>query len=178
MEGFPSVTKEDFLAFHEQLIGGFSDLRLDVSAIVPRGDQVSIEWCLTGTHDGPFLGIQPSGRSVEAYGVTRLRFVDGKMAEGRDHWNMGAMLDRLARPSADEVIQRHGLTERQAEVALLLADGHSAKGIAKRLGIAVNTARRHTQAIFRRLDVHSRSEVADRLGRVKISLSGPHVREE
>lgn len=174
MEGLPPLTLDDFLDFQAQLLGAFSDFRLDLLDVIVSGERVVVEWCIRGTHDGPLLGIPPSGRTIEEYGLTKFIVKDGQMAEGWDRWNIGAMLDRLARPSAEEIVERHGLTPRQAEVALLLANGASSKSIAKGLGIRLNTARRHCQAVLRRLGLDRRGDVAEAIGKVDIAVSGPH----
>lgn len=56
-----------------------------------------------------------------------------------------------------------GLTPRQAEVAALMARRLSHGEIAQRLGISPHTARRHEEAVRRRLGVRSRNQVASRL---------------
>ena len=56
-----------------------------------------------------------------------------------------------------------GLTERQAEVAVLLVDGLTNERIAQRLGISTGTVRAHLDAVFRRLKVSSRAAVVGRL---------------
>ena len=48
------------------------------------------------------------------------------------------------------------LTGRERAVALLYADGCSRKEVARRLGICPGTVRSHLDAIFRKLQVHSR----------------------
>jgi len=174
MEGLPPLALEDFLGFQSQLLGAFSDLRIHIQDIVVDGDRAVVDWKLTGTHDGPLVGIPPSGREIEEYGLTKFRVERGKVVEGRDSWNFGSMLDRLARPSIRTLVERHGLTRRQAEVALLLADRRSTKEIAKRLDVRLNTARRHVQAVLRRLGLNGRDEVADAIGKVDIAPSGPH----
>ena len=65
--------------------------------------------------------------------------------------------------SVDDVRDRFGLSPRQAEVAILLADRLSDKEIATRLGISRNTARRHVELVMIRLRVHSRREIAELL---------------
>ena len=52
-----------------------------------------------------------------------------------------------------------GLSPRQAEVAVLMARGLSSPEIADDLGIRPDTARRHAEAVLRRLDVRSRAAV-------------------
>lgn len=59
------------------------------------------------------------------------------------------------------------LTQREAEVLRLLADGLSNRQVAETLNLSVNTVRNHTQHLLTKLDAHSRLEavaVATRLG--------------
>ncbi|PAP75988.1 helix-turn-helix transcriptional regulator [Rubrivirga marina] len=66
-------------------------------------------------------------------------------------------------PTAEEVRQRTGLTLREAEVALLLAEGLTNAQVADRLFIAPATARRHTENVLGKLGVATRSAVAGRV---------------
>jgi DNA-binding CsgD family transcriptional regulator len=66
-------------------------------------------------------------------------------------------------PTVDEVRAPFGLTEREAEVALLLAEGLSNAEVADRLFIAPKTARRHTEGVLAKLEVTGRSAVLPRL---------------
>ena len=59
-----------------------------------------------------------------------------------------------------QIMNACGLTLRQAEVALLIADGCSNPEIAERLGISRFTARNHAEHILARLKVESRWQVA------------------
>ena len=62
-----------------------------------------------------------------------------------------------APPSAD------GLTQREREVALLVADGLRSREVAERLGIASQTVKSHLKTIFDKLGVRNRVELARRL---------------
>jgi len=57
-----------------------------------------------------------------------------------------------------------GFTPRQAQVSLLMAERRTHKEIAKELGIRPNTARRHCEAVLRKLSLGRREDVADALG--------------
>ena len=59
-----------------------------------------------------------------------------------------------------QIMDACGLTLRQAEVALLIAEGCSNPEIAERLGISRFTARNHAEQILSRLKVESRWQVA------------------
>lgn len=62
-------------------------------------------------------------------------------------------------------------TARQLEVLQLLAKGASNREIAKALGIADNTAKQHTHAVFQALNVTSRSQAVVAAVRLGIDLS-------
>jgi DNA-binding CsgD family transcriptional regulator/PAS domain-containing protein len=68
-------------------------------------------------------------------------------------------------PSVDSLRERHGLTRREAEVTLLLAEGLTNEQIADRLFISPHTAKRHTEHILAKLDIPSRKAIALRLVR-------------
>ncbi|HKU62237.1 MAG TPA: helix-turn-helix transcriptional regulator [Gemmatimonadales bacterium] len=56
--------------------------------------------------------------------------------------------------------ERYGLSLRELEVALLLADGRSNVEIAAAVKVSTHTARHHTQHVLGKLGVRSRSRAA------------------
>ncbi|MBX3315124.1 MAG: helix-turn-helix transcriptional regulator [Actinobacteria bacterium] len=74
----------------------------------------------------------------------------------------------VRRPTPVEQLLRdqHGLTRRQAEVAVGLADGRSNHQLGIDLGISPATVKKHLEAIYRALDVGSRAEAVALVGRV------------
>jgi steroid delta-isomerase-like uncharacterized protein len=61
----------------------FPDVRWTVQEQVGEGDQVWSRSTWEGTHQGPYLGIPPSGRKVTAAVWTINRIADDKIAAGR-----------------------------------------------------------------------------------------------
>jgi DNA-binding NarL/FixJ family response regulator len=55
------------------------------------------------------------------------------------------------------------MTVREAEVALLIAEGLKNRAVAERLPISPHTARRHTERVLRKLGIGSRAAVATSL---------------
>ena len=49
----------------------------------------------------------------------------------------------------------HSLTEREREIVRLLAEGHSNKEVASRLGVSIRTAETHRATLMRKLDIDS-----------------------
>ncbi|WP_294621890.1 helix-turn-helix transcriptional regulator [uncultured Roseovarius sp.] len=60
---------------------------------------------------------------------------------------------------AARLAENFGLTKRQTDVAICLLDGLSTHEAAARMGISVNTARRHCEAVLNRTGAHRRGEL-------------------
>ena len=60
--------------------------------VIGEGDTVVAYWTNTGTHQGEFMGIRPSGRTLTISGVDIHRLRDGRMAE---HWHVVEELQML-----------------------------------------------------------------------------------
>jgi predicted ester cyclase len=84
------VGREGFKRQWRQWQEGFSDLRFTIEEIVAEGDTVVARWTLTGTHDGPFLGLAPTGRAIRVAGMSLDHLQDGILVSGFDGWdNLG-----------------------------------------------------------------------------------------
>lgn len=59
----------------------------------------------------------------------------------------------------------HGLTLREHEVLMLIADGHATRDIAHELAITLHTARTHVQSVLFKLGAHSRLEACGMVAR-------------
>jgi DNA-binding CsgD family transcriptional regulator len=66
----------------------------------------------------------------------------------------------IALPGAVVLRERFGLTAREAQVALRLAQGDSDAELAVTLGVSSHTVRHHTERVFEKLHVHSRKALA------------------
>ena len=70
-----------------------------------------------------------------------------------------ADLALVAAPTAYTISEREpALTPREHEVLLLLAEGASNKGVARRLGISVHTAKFHVRQLLDKLDATGRTD--------------------
>ncbi len=77
----------------------------------------------------------------------------------RHDWPIAIAVRDDARQTLPEPRQRARLTQRELEVAALVAEGARSKSVAESLAISVHTARRHTEQVYRKLGVHSRVEL-------------------
>ena len=60
---------------------GFPDLRAHIDDIVAAGDEVAVRLTFRGTHQGEYLGMPATGRSIEYVSHEFYRIADGLIAE-------------------------------------------------------------------------------------------------
>ena len=60
---------------------GFPDLHAHIDDIVASGDQVALRLTFRGTHQGEFLGIPATGRTIEYVSYEFYRIADGLIVE-------------------------------------------------------------------------------------------------
>src|SRR3954469_4218652 len=71
-------------AMKEALAGPFAsfpDITLTVDDTFADGDLVVVRWSGTGTNDGPWLGMEPTGKTAHFTGINIYRFACGKIVE-------------------------------------------------------------------------------------------------
>jgi predicted ester cyclase len=56
----------------------------------------TIRWTATGRHEGAFLGMSPSGRTVSFHGIGVIRCSGGAVAERWGEWDERGILTQLA----------------------------------------------------------------------------------
>jgi predicted SnoaL-like aldol condensation-catalyzing enzyme len=77
--------------FVSAVLAGFSDYRGEIVEILAEGDKVVVRTQWSGTQDGPFLGLPPSGNKVRFSTADFFRVEGGKLAE---HWDVVDSLPR------------------------------------------------------------------------------------
>jgi predicted ester cyclase len=81
--------REGFKAMVLGFRSAFPNLAMEVHDMFGAGEKVVTRFTVRGTHQGEFLGIAPTGRSVEFDGIAIDVMLDGQRVDG---W---AQLDRL-----------------------------------------------------------------------------------
>lgn len=76
--------------FMAAITTGFPDSRISIESCIAEGDTVVTRWTLTGTHQGLFQGIPPTGRPLRFAALEFNRAANGRFVE---HWSM---FDNLA----------------------------------------------------------------------------------
>lgn len=78
--------REDFKAYVEALQRAFPDWRNTIDEIMAVGDRCCTRMTWTGTHRGPFDGIEPTGARVEYCGAAFFHITSGVIDEA---WVVG-----------------------------------------------------------------------------------------
>jgi predicted ester cyclase len=73
----------------------FPDLSYTIEQEMAEGDCVMTRFSATGTHRGPFLSMEPSGRSVTYTGVDINRIVDGRVVESWVYYDALGLLEQV-----------------------------------------------------------------------------------
>ncbi len=83
---------EGVKGYFSSLHAAFPDLRIDVEDMIAEGDKVVARVRGSGTHQGEFMGIAPTGNRVEFSGIDILRIAEGKIVE---HWSNSDQLGMM-----------------------------------------------------------------------------------
>ncbi len=89
---------EDYTALRktiEAMNTAFPDSRTEILHIVEDGCKVAIHWRTEGTHQGEFMDVPATGRSVTVTGASFLRFDNDKLAEEWVVWDPRDLLSAL-----------------------------------------------------------------------------------
>jgi steroid delta-isomerase-like uncharacterized protein len=81
---------ESFKQFYTQFYKGFPDTHSTIEDIIAEGDKVWTRSTVTGTHEGEYRGLAPTGKKIAFAVVDIWRIVNGKIIES---WGVYDMLD-------------------------------------------------------------------------------------
>ncbi|GAA4562509.1 ester cyclase [Planotetraspora kaengkrachanensis] len=63
------------------LLRAFPDIHVEIEDVIAEGDKVVYRNTVTGTHQGEYRGLAPTGRSVTYGEIFIVRFAGGRIAE-------------------------------------------------------------------------------------------------
>jgi Response regulator containing a CheY-like receiver domain and an HTH DNA-binding domain len=86
-------------------------------------------------------------------------FVGASQSDEADERNESASMEGILLNRCRTLRQRFGLTEREAEIVFLIAQGYTQTYCAEALMVSINTIRSHMKHIYSKLDIHSKDEL-------------------
>lgn len=97
---------EGAMQFYVALRAAFPDLHFTIEDQIAEGDRVVTRWSATGTHDGEFQGIPPTGKQVTLTGIDIDRLANGKVVECWPQVDELGLLQQLGVIPAPEPVAR------------------------------------------------------------------------
>lgn len=98
----------DYRAYLLGLLAAFGDTAVTVDHVCsipnqPDGRRVATRWLLQGTHDGPGIYGEPSGRRVRLWGISHHVIQNGKIVQEWTVFDEFALLKQIYAPEQDDV---------------------------------------------------------------------------
>jgi steroid delta-isomerase-like uncharacterized protein len=97
-ESGSAMSVEGFLPFFERFTGAFPDLRITVDDVIGDGDRTACRLRATGTHQGPHLGMPPTGKAVTFSAIVWCVWRDGRIAESWNEFDAWGLMQQLGAP--------------------------------------------------------------------------------
>ena len=84
-----------YKAYVQSLHDGFPDLEMEIEDYVVDDDTVVAHVVISGTHDGEFQGIEPTGNSFKTVGMNLMKLEDGKIVVDVNVWDNLSFFEQL-----------------------------------------------------------------------------------
>ena len=124
------IKGEALKQFLASMLAAFPDIRFTIEDLVAEGDKVVTRWSCTGTHQGEFMGLAPTGKQLTPSALDIFRIVEGKVVEERVEFDTLRFFQQLgALPQATEAnkaLVRRMIEEGWNKHNLALLDEHYA----------------------------------------------------
>ena len=96
---------QGYIDLFAEMRSAFPDLQAAPEHVTQDDDTIALAYTITGTHEGDFMGIKPTGKKIKARGVQIARFENGKMVERWGSSDQLGILQQLgAEPKKSESI--------------------------------------------------------------------------
>jgi predicted ester cyclase len=79
----------------------FPDIAITVEQTVTKGDMVVVRWSGTGTHEGDYFGIAPTGKTVNFTGANLYLLSCGRIVQSWSFLDGLGLLQQLHEPTAE-----------------------------------------------------------------------------
>jgi steroid delta-isomerase-like uncharacterized protein len=99
---------QGYIDLFTEMRAAFPDLQATPEHLTADENTIALAYTITGTHQGAFTGIEPTGKQIKARGLQIARYEDGRMAE---RWGSSDQLGILQQLGA-EVKPAGGLLEK------------------------------------------------------------------
>jgi steroid delta-isomerase-like uncharacterized protein len=94
------TTREQVVSWFRGFFDAMPDLHMEVEDVVAAGqpgrERVTVRWRITGTFTGaPYMGIEPTGRTIDLPGMDLIQFEDGRVAGNNIYYDQLAFARQI-----------------------------------------------------------------------------------
>jgi steroid delta-isomerase-like uncharacterized protein len=89
------LTREEEAGFVKLLWSAFPDIQWNIEEMITSGNLVMVRFTNTGTHEGEYQGLPPTGKNWESGGVWIARIKEGKLVEVREEADVLGWMQQL-----------------------------------------------------------------------------------
>lgn len=86
----------------KEMFEAFPDFKPEFYEMLEDGDLVSVHWRVNCTHDGPFAGVEPTGKKCSFGGMSLFRFEGDQIAEEWDHYDALGLMRQIGAVELEE----------------------------------------------------------------------------
>lgn len=84
-----------YLAIIAMMRGGFPDIQWSLEEMVAEGDTVAARFTMRGTHKGNFIGVPPTGKTIEVKAMNFYHFSNGQIVEEHGQPDLLGLLQQI-----------------------------------------------------------------------------------
>jgi predicted ester cyclase len=92
---FPAMDLDGHKQFAAAFYAAFPDLYHEIQDVIGEEDQAVVRFTLHGTHRGPFMGVEPTGRQATITAMAVMRLREGRVGELYGQFDALGMLQQL-----------------------------------------------------------------------------------
>ena len=91
----PLTGPEGYLAIIAMMRGGFPDIQWTLEEMVVEPTKVAARFTMRGSHQGPFLGIPPTGRTIAVQALNIYHLSDGHIVKEYGQPDMMGLMQQI-----------------------------------------------------------------------------------
>jgi steroid delta-isomerase-like uncharacterized protein len=91
----PLIGPAGYLATIWMMREGFPDIQWNLEEIISENDKSAIRFTMTGTHEGTFFGVPPTGNSIKIQATNFYRLADNQITEEYGQPDLFALLQQI-----------------------------------------------------------------------------------
>jgi len=78
-----------------EFVTAFPDMKFTVLDLIAENDKVVACWNISGTHQGVFRGLAPTGKKISVDGSTVNQLANGKIMDSNVSWDLWGLMQQL-----------------------------------------------------------------------------------